>query len=112
MVNPGEPRAYCQNLGGDSNHAFQLFSDSDGTREELDLLWRKLGSKGHCVGMYTEDLTVWKTVNGQVFAYDQPSWYDGWPLLVNDRRYAALLQLFKLIGSLENFAMYLCVFEK
>ena len=58
-----EARAYCQNLSGD------LFSDSDWTREELDLLARKMGSEGHRVGMYTEDFTVCKTVNGQVFAY-------------------------------------------
>ena len=100
-----EARAYRQNSGDD------LFSDSDGTREELDLLSRKMGSEDHWVGMYTEDFTVWKTINGQVFLYDQPSWSFGWPLLVNDRRYAALLQYFIFNGSLENLAPYLCVFE-
>ena len=60
LKNWNSAQAHCVSLGG------KLFSRVDGTTSQLDFFIRKMGNQPHWFGIYTEDHTTWKDIDGQV----------------------------------------------
>ena len=63
-----DAKTYCENLG------WPLFWDVNGKQKQLKDLWRKLDREPYWLGLYTEDYTSWKSVEGNVIDDSLLAW--------------------------------------
>ena len=68
-----EARDYCINLGGD------LFSNLDGSMDQLQFFRDRLVNKIHWLGIVRDSAEVWKTVEGEVIGPERLLWGSGQP---------------------------------
>ena len=66
-------RDHCVDIGG------KLFSDVDGTREQLRFLLDKMDDHTHYLGIYREDHVNWKDIDGKVIDNSRLVWGQGRP---------------------------------
>ena len=79
-----DAQEYCKQKGGN------LFSDVDGTTDQLDFLLEKMNRKNHWLGIYTEDHQEWMKVSRRdtipaeklIWGKDQPNNIGGSQLYV------------------------------
>ena len=63
----------CESLGG------QLFSNFDGSDEQMKLITQKLNGERHWVGIYTTDHIIWRALDEVPLNDSQLSWIEGQP---------------------------------
>ena len=79
-----DSKLFCEEIGG------ELFSDVDGTTEQLDFFFEVFGERKYWLGIYRTDLRSWRNIKGNEVPNEYLKWDVDYPTNQSNHKYVLI----------------------